>query len=192
MTTATGLYIWRQAGWGYGLMLLMPNRDSAISMTEPGFIGPGKVCPPLNCPVLVIAWPLEPLLVFSWQRRSPVWVSAANRPVVTRTDGVVWLRDSVLHTTNCAVTCLFVARPLACTILAVLLQPLINVLFSPTGLHVVVLFVTLLCVKSPGHVRFWGTVTGAPDNAQPCSKSLRSLVLPILTFNRTVTEWVTL
>jgi hypothetical protein len=66
---ATSLYHWHQAERGNGLMLLTPNPNSAISMTqqEPGFVGPGDVFPFLSCPVLVIARPLEPLLpVFSW------------------------------------------------------------------------------------------------------------------------------
>ena len=67
----------------------------------------------------------------------------------------------------CAVICLFLAHLLACTILAVFLRPLINKLFSPTGLLLTGCFVchtilgkpqTLLCVwKAQEAGRFWDT-----------------------------------
>jgi hypothetical protein len=82
-TTATSLY---QAGWVHGRVLLTPNPDSAISMTqqEPGFVGPGNVFPLLNCPVLVIACPLEPLLVFRQGSTSCTFRDAVRHTTVVR------------------------------------------------------------------------------------------------------------
>lgn len=111
-------------------------------------------------------------------------------------------RDAVLHTTVVLRRyLLFVVHLLACTILAILLLPLINNLFLPTGLPLsgCSLFVAAFSVN-PRHCRvlkaqeagrFWDTGTGTPGTTIiASSKSLRSLVLPILTFSWTVTEYL--
>jgi hypothetical protein len=110
-----------QVGWVAGLMLLMPNLDSAISMTqqELGFLGPGNVFPLLNCAVIVNAC-LS--FLFNWQELNPVWSSAiiAHPWQVSTSCPEISFYTLLL----CCIICLVMAHLLACMILAILLRPL--------------------------------------------------------------------
>jgi hypothetical protein len=140
-------------------MLLLPNPDSAISMTQ------------------------------------PVVVVCCNSPSVTMTDELWAPRCHSAH--HCCTVPLFACSCLRCycSLYNSCRSPstsLINELFSPKGLPLTVFCLslhsrgnprkTLLCVKSPGgrpFLRFW--------NRRAWQRRGHS-ILPILTFNLTITE----
>ena len=99
-----------------------------------------------------------------WSRAHWSLLICCNSPFVTRTDKLCVPRCRSAHhcCTALLFACLCPAWELAS--LAILLWPLSSIIFfSPTGIQLTL-------------------------SIMPCSKSLRSLVLLILTFNRTVTE----
>ena len=145
--------------------------------------------------------PVEPLLlVFSWQEWNPVW-SSATIALPLQGPMSCAFRDAILYTTD------VLRRDFAVGGSPVNLYDschspltsLINELFSPTGLPLTGCFVFLSpfsvyhrhcrAWKAQSAGCFWDTGTGLPGT-DDYTMSLRSLVLPILKFNQTLTEYL--
>ena len=101
-----------------------------MTQQESGFVRPGNVFTLLR-PVVVTMCPLEQLLVFSWYKWIPVWLSAAIAHTYVKDWQVMRSRDVTL----CRYLSVL-AHQLACTILAILLRLLSSIsCFHPQGYH---------------------------------------------------------
>jgi hypothetical protein len=130
-TTATSLYCWHQAGWAMASCCLhqilpLPQNDATgtwirwirqcFSTPQLSSVGDG-----------VAHWSHFCLFLVD---RSGTWCGRLLQQPICDKDG--WVVRSEMP--FCAIICLFVAHLLACTILFILLRPLINELFSRRGL----------------------------------------------------------